>query len=73
MNLSPDIVAKIQEQCMLEARSKYQSVVQEANSQLAHAQAIIKEQQKDKLELQNLLSVKLHEVCLNVYTCTCDS
>ena len=72
MNLSPDIVAQIQQQCMLEARREYETVVQEANLQLAHARTIIEQRDKDQLELQQLLTTKLYEVCLNMYICTCD-
>ena len=72
MNLSPDIVTQIQQHCMLEARREYETVVQEANTQLAHARAIIEQQERDKSELQQFLATKLHQVCLNMYIYTCD-
>ena len=57
-------VAHIQQQCMLEARREYEALVEQANMQLAHMQAIIEQLNKDKVELQHLLTSKLHEVCL---------
>ena len=82
MNLSPEfaeVMARIQQQCILAARREYESFVQEAksqlahaNSQLAHASDIIEQRDKDNLELQQSLTTKVHEVCLNMYICTCD-
>ena len=72
MNLPPDIVTQIQQHCMLEAKREYETAVQEANSQLAHASDIIEQQERDKLELQQFLATKLHEVCLNMYIFTCN-
>ena len=72
MNLSPDTVVQIQQQCMLEARMEYETVIQEANLQLVHTRNIIEQRERDKLELQQLLTTKLHEVCLDMHICTCD-
>ena len=58
------IIAHIQQQCMLEARREYEALVEQANLGLAHMQAIIEQLNKDKDELQHLLTSKLHEVCL---------
>lgn len=67
MNLSQDyaqLVAQIQQECMLEARRQYEGLV---TQELLHRQAIIEQLEKDKLELYQFLCNKLHEVCLNTY------
>lgn len=70
MNLSTDnaeIVAQIQQQCMQEARREYEATVQDTDLQLQHLQAIIVQRTKDNAEVKQLLSAKLHEVCLYTY------
>ena len=64
MNLSPEVVAQIQQQCMLEARKEYDNLVQQANMQLAHMRAINKQLIHDKSELFRLLKTKVDEILL---------
>ena len=69
MNVQPetsDVIAQIHQLCMLEARRECDALVQQANMHLEHTQAIIEQLTKDKSQFQQLLSAKLHEVCLNV-------
>ena len=64
MNVSPEVVAQIQQQCMLEARGEYEDLVQQASVQLAHMQAINEQLTQDKSELFQLLKSKVDEILL---------
>ena len=64
MNVSPEVVAQIQQQCMLEARREYDDLVQQANMQLAHMRAINEQLTQDKSELYQFLKTKVDEILL---------
>ena len=64
MNVSPEVVAQIQQQCMLEARRECEAFVQQATMQLAHMQAVNEQLIRDKSELFQLLKTKVDEILL---------
>lgn len=63
-SLDAQIVAQIEQQCMLQARRECEALVEQ---QLGHAEAVIDQLGKDKTELHQLLVKQLQEVWHNMY------